>query len=42
MDKEHFAKVNIVSHGSLDAMKTEEIALPEVPAEIRAILDEKE
>ena len=40
--EDHFAKVNIVSRAAGDGMATEELPLPEVPAEIKAILDEKE
>jgi succinate dehydrogenase / fumarate reductase flavoprotein subunit len=42
MDKAHFAKVNIVSRKTPTGMQVEEVPLPPVPAEIQAILDEKE
>ncbi len=42
MDKEHFAKVNIVSADKGGSMSTTEVPLPEVPDEIKKILEEKE
>jgi succinate dehydrogenase / fumarate reductase, flavoprotein subunit len=43
MDKGHFSKVNIVAHAGADgAMVVEEVAHPDPPAEIQAILDAKE
>jgi len=42
MDADHFAKVNIVSRLEGGAMKTEEVPLPDVPGEIKAILEENE
>jgi succinate dehydrogenase / fumarate reductase flavoprotein subunit len=42
MDDAHFGKVNIVSRNDAGAMKTEEVPLPDVPDEIKKILDEKE
>ena len=41
MDK-HFGGVNIVSKNDGGAMKTDEVPLPEVPEEIKKILEEKE
>ena len=42
-DKEHFAKVSIVSRrvpgASGDTMEVQEVPLPEVPAEIKAVLE---
>ncbi len=40
--EKHFAGVNIVSKNDGGAMKTEELALPPVPDEIKKILDDKE
>jgi len=43
MDKGHFSKVNIVARASADGtMQVEEVAHPDPPAEIQAILDAKE
>ena len=38
-DKEHFAKVNIVSKKNGDVMEVSEVPLPEVPAEIKTVLE---
>jgi succinate dehydrogenase / fumarate reductase flavoprotein subunit len=38
-DKDHFAKVNIVSKKQGDSMIVSEVPLPEVPAEIKAVLE---
>ncbi|HWL86229.1 MAG TPA: fumarate reductase/succinate dehydrogenase flavoprotein subunit [Polyangiaceae bacterium] len=40
-DKEHFAKVNIVSRQHGEAMEVSEIALPPIPDEIKKILEEE-
>jgi succinate dehydrogenase / fumarate reductase flavoprotein subunit len=42
MDKAHFAKVNITLRATPAGMEVTEIPLPDVPAEIQKILDEKE
>lgn len=42
MDKGHFSKVNIVARHTPTGMEVAEAPLPPVPAEIQAILDEKE
>jgi succinate dehydrogenase / fumarate reductase flavoprotein subunit len=42
MDEAHFSKVNIVSRVSGSGMEIEEVVHPDPPAEIQAILDEKE
>jgi succinate dehydrogenase / fumarate reductase flavoprotein subunit len=42
MDKGHFAKVNIVSRKTPAGMEIAEVTLPDRPAEIQAVLDEKE
>ncbi len=43
MDKEHFAKVNIVlRRGKNGEMELEEVPLPPVPDEIKKVLEEKE
>jgi succinate dehydrogenase / fumarate reductase, flavoprotein subunit len=43
MDKEHFAKVNIVSRRAKGGeMELEEVPLPKVPDEIKKILEEKD
>src|SRR5947199_7296432 len=39
MDKDKFAKVNIVSRNKNGTMELEEIPLPEVPADIKKVLD---
>ncbi len=41
MDKGHFSKVNIVTRASATGMAVEEVAHPDPPPEIQAILDEK-
>jgi succinate dehydrogenase / fumarate reductase flavoprotein subunit len=41
MDKGHFSKLNIVARKSASGMEIEEVPLPDVPAEIQTILDEK-
>ncbi|MGH7283259.1 MAG: fumarate reductase/succinate dehydrogenase flavoprotein subunit, partial [Polyangiaceae bacterium] len=43
MDDAHFGKVSIVSkrHSALGSMETKEIPLPEVPQEIKDVLDAK-
>jgi succinate dehydrogenase / fumarate reductase flavoprotein subunit len=40
--QDHFSKVNIVSRGTADGMKTEEIPHPMPPEEIQKVLDDKE
>jgi len=40
MDKSHFAKVNIVASRTATGMSVTEVALPDVPAEIKAVLEE--
>ncbi|MGD0528661.1 MAG: fumarate reductase/succinate dehydrogenase flavoprotein subunit [Polyangiaceae bacterium] len=42
MDKAHFAKVNITLRATPAGMEVSEIPLPDVPAEIQKVLDEKE
>jgi succinate dehydrogenase / fumarate reductase flavoprotein subunit len=42
MDKAHFAKVNITLRATPAGMQVTEIPLPDVPAEIQKVLDEKE
>jgi succinate dehydrogenase / fumarate reductase flavoprotein subunit len=43
MDKEHWAKVNVVLKRSAGGdMEVTEVPLPEVPAEIKAVLAEKD
>ncbi len=40
MDKAHFAKVNVVASLSGSGMSVTEVVLPDVPAEIKAVLEE--
>ena len=40
MDKEHWAKVNIVLRKTPNGMGLTEVPLPTVPAEIKKILEE--
>jgi succinate dehydrogenase / fumarate reductase flavoprotein subunit len=40
-DKEHFAKVNIVSRKRGESMEVTEVPLPPVPAEIKKVLEEE-
>jgi succinate dehydrogenase / fumarate reductase, flavoprotein subunit len=40
MDKGHFSKVNVVSRASATGMVVEEVAHPDPPPEIQAVLDE--
>ncbi|HEY8038216.1 MAG TPA: hypothetical protein VIF15_00410, partial [Polyangiaceae bacterium] len=42
MDKGHFSKVNVVLRASPTGMVVEEVTHPDPPAEIQAVLDEKE
>jgi succinate dehydrogenase / fumarate reductase flavoprotein subunit len=42
MDEAHFSKVNIVSRVGASGMEIEEVVHPDPPAEIQAILDDKE
>jgi succinate dehydrogenase / fumarate reductase flavoprotein subunit len=42
MDEAHFSKVNIVSRMGAAGMEIEEVVHPDPPAEIQAILDDKE
>ncbi len=42
MDKAHFAKVNIVSKKTASGMAVREEPLPDVPEEIKKVLEEKE
>ena len=42
MDKGHFAKVNVVARGTASGMEVEEVPLPDPPAEIKTVLEEKE
>ena len=42
MDTGHFGKVNIVSRQSATGMEVEEVTHPDPPADIQAVLDEKE
>jgi succinate dehydrogenase / fumarate reductase flavoprotein subunit len=42
MDKTHYAKVNMVARDKGGAMELEEAPLPDVPDDIKKILDEKE
>ena len=43
MDKEHFAKLNIVSRlGKNGEMELTEVPLPKVPDEIKKVLEEKD
>jgi succinate dehydrogenase / fumarate reductase flavoprotein subunit len=41
-DKGHFSKVNVVLRKTTTAMEVEEKTLPDVPAEIKKVLEEKE
>jgi succinate dehydrogenase / fumarate reductase flavoprotein subunit len=40
MDKAHFAKVNIVASHTATGMSVTEVTLPDLPAEIKAVLEE--
>ena len=40
MDKGHFSKVNIVVRKSAGGMEVEEVPLPDVPQEIKTVLEE--
>jgi succinate dehydrogenase / fumarate reductase flavoprotein subunit len=42
MDKGHFSKVNVVARGTATGMEVAEVAHPDPPPEIQAVLDEKE
>jgi succinate dehydrogenase / fumarate reductase flavoprotein subunit len=42
MDKGHFSKTNIVAKKTPTGMEVREAPLPDVPAEIKKVLEEKE